>query len=79
VKIPEDIALIGFDNINFTSFKFVDLTTVSQRIYEMGTKGIQLLIRKIENPENWTPQEIYLEPKLIIRNSCGYAAKKTYI
>mgnify|MGYP001049921520 CR=1 FL=1 len=76
VKIPEDIALIGFDNINFASFKFVNLTTISQRIYEMGTKGIQLLIRKIENPENWTSQEIYLEPKLIIRNSCGYAAKK---
>jgi LacI family transcriptional regulator len=76
VKIPEDIALVGFDDIDFVSFKFVDLTTVSQRKYEMGTKGTQLLIRKIENSGNWVPQEIYLEPKLIIRSSCGYRLKQ---
>lgn len=72
IRIPEDIALVGFDDINFASFKFVSLTTVAQRKYEMGAKGIQLLIKKIESSERWIPQEIYLKPRLIIRGSCGY-------
>jgi len=72
VKIPEDIALVGFDDIDFASFKFVNLTTVTQRKYEMGIRGVEVLAKKIECSEKWVPQQIYLEPKLIIRGSCGY-------
>jgi len=72
VKIPEDVALVGFDNINFSSLKFVNLTTVTQRKYEMGIKGLELLLREISNAGSWVPQEIYLKPRLIVRGSCGY-------
>lgn len=76
VRIPEDVALVGFDDATIASFKFVNLTTVAQRIFEMGTKSIQLLKRKLEKPEKWVPQEICLEPKLIVRGSCGAKLKK---
>lgn len=76
MKVPGDLALVGFDDIEFASFKFVDLTTVTQRKCEMGREVIQLLTRKLENLEEWVPRQIYLEPKLIVRGSCGHRLRK---
>lgn len=79
LKIPEDIALVGFDDINFASFKFISLTTVTQRKYEMGAKGIQLLKNKLETTEEWIPREIYLGPRLLVRDSCGAKQRKKVV
>jgi len=76
IKIPEDIALVGFDDTEFSAHTRIGLTTVSQRKYEMGSMGVQILINYIEVEEKDYVNRIVLEPRLIIRESCGYTMRK---
>jgi len=71
VHIPSDIALVGFDDTEFASNQRIRLTTVSQRKYEMGNLGVQILIDYIERKETDYTHKVILEPRLIIRESCG--------
>jgi LacI family transcriptional regulator len=72
IRIPEDVALVGFDDIAVTALKGIELTTVSQKKYEMGSLAVGLLIDRIEKKGLSTVQQVTLEPELIIRNSCGF-------
>ena len=72
LKIPEDLALVGFDDTEFASNQRIRLTTVSQREYTMGGLGVQILIDYIENKEMDYVHKVVLESKLVIRESCGY-------
>jgi LacI family transcriptional regulator len=71
LKIPQDLAIVGFDDTKFSSNSKIRLTTVSQRKYEMGERGVQILIDLIERQQPDYINKIVLEPKLIIRESCG--------
>jgi len=71
LHIPEDVALVGFDDTEFASNRRINLTTVSQRKYEMGNLGVQILIDYIEREETDYIHKVILEPRLIIRESCG--------
>jgi LacI family transcriptional regulator len=72
LKIPENMALVGFDDIASTALRGVEITTVSQKKYEMGALAVRILIDKIKNGTPAGVNQIILEPELIIRNSCGY-------
>ncbi|OFI01502.1 HTH-type transcriptional repressor CytR [Clostridium acetireducens DSM 10703] len=67
-KIPKDISIMGFDNINISKFIEPELTTVGQPIYSMGKNSCNLLIKLINN-ENIDKRQIYFETKLIIRDT----------
>jgi len=69
-RIPEDIAFIGFDDIQLASYMDPPLTTVRQPIFEMGTTAINLLVGMIEGKVKGT-QQIELPTQLIIRKSSG--------
>jgi len=75
IKIPEEIALIGFNDIEFTSMKGIELTTIGQKKYEMGTLAVKTLVERIEGGKVGPPKEIILEPELIIRKTCGFHSK----
>lgn len=75
LNIPEDMALIGFDDIAFSSIKRVEITTVRQKKYDMGTLAVEILIDKIEKKGSRKVNQILLEPEIIIRNSCGYKVR----
>jgi len=70
LKIPEDIAIIGFDDIQLTSYVDPPLTTIKQPIFEMGTTAISLLVQLIEGKEKEHPK-VELPTQLIIRKSTG--------
>jgi LacI family transcriptional regulator len=72
LRIPEDMALVGFDDIAVTALKGLEITTISQKKYEMGSIAVKILIDKIEKRTPLTTNQIFLEPELIIRNSCGF-------
>ena len=72
LKIPENMALVGFDDIAATALKGVELTTVSQKKYEMGALAVKILIEKIRNAAPPMANQVILEPELVIRTSCGY-------
>jgi LacI family transcriptional regulator len=68
LRIPEDIAVVGFDNIALASYTNPPLTTVGQRRQQAGKVATQMLIERIED-RNLPPRKYIIEPKLIIRNS----------
>jgi LacI family transcriptional regulator len=72
LRVPEDIALIGFNNITFSAMRGIELTTIGQKKYEMGSVAVYILIDRIEGRDGETVKQITLEPELIIRRSCGY-------
>jgi LacI family transcriptional regulator len=75
IKVPEEIALIGFNDIEFTSMKGIELTTIGQKKYEMGALAVKTLVERIEGRKGGPPEEIILEPELIIRKTCGFHSK----
>lgn len=72
LRIPEDIAIMGFDNIEMGSLTGVELTTISQNKYEMGVMGVKILIDKIEKTTQGVVNKVVLEAKLIKRKTCGF-------
>jgi LacI family transcriptional regulator len=68
LKVPDDISVVGFDDLLFSKMLSVPLTTVYQDINNLGSKATELIIDFIKNGAS--KQEFYrLEPALIIRES----------
>ena len=73
VRVPEDMALVGFNDIEFTAMKGIELTTIGQKKYEMGAISVKTLVEKIEGGQvKPSTKEIILKPELIIRKTCGF-------
>ena len=75
LKVPEDIAIVGFNDIEFAAMKGIELTTIGQKKYEMGALSVEMLVDKIEGGKAVSPKEIILKPELIIRKTCGFYLK----
>jgi GntR family transcriptional regulator of arabinose operon len=71
LHIPEDLALVGFDDLSFAAHVSCPLTTVAQHGTEAGIRAGTLLINRIEQQISDTPKHIELPTNLIIRQSCG--------
>jgi LacI family transcriptional regulator len=69
LKIPEDISIIGFDNLEFTPLFDPPLSTVAQPLYEMGEMAAKKLISIIKRKRNFKPVVDVIETELIIRKS----------
>ena len=67
-RIPEDISIIGFDNLPYSQISTPKLTTIDQRVNDMGAISIKLLMECIEDP-NSCHYSVRLEPSLIERGS----------
>ncbi len=70
LRIPEDIAFVGFDDLPQLNNPFLPLTTIRQPIYGMGMKLVDTLLEMIEGRSNGIQRHI-METKLIVRDSCG--------
>jgi DNA-binding LacI/PurR family transcriptional regulator/DNA-binding transcriptional regulator YhcF (GntR family) len=70
VRVPEDLSVIGFDNLSFTEHLTIPLTTVDQPKQEMGRRAVELLLERITFPLMGEPRREVLHPHLIIRESC---------
>ena len=68
-RIPEDLAIVGFDDIPEAPYFDPALTTVRQDMTEMGREGVRQLIGMINNPEQSRMESIRIQPKLIVRES----------
>ena len=80
VRIPEEISIIGYDNIRMASLIEPKLTTVSWPVYKMGLISARIIIDEIEKEdEAIVTQNIFLSPKLKIRKSCGHETRVSEI
>jgi len=69
LSCPRDISVIGFDDIIVAEYFNPRLTTVRQPLHKMGWAAAQLLIKRIQYPDEPYPQEVWFEPELVVRES----------
>lgn len=69
LRIPEDIAIVAFDDIPWAALSTVSLTTVTQPVYELGSTATMRLFQRLQKGKSFTRQEIALASELHIRNS----------
>ena len=74
IKVPDDMSIVGFGNIEASSYVTPALTTISQNSREIGHIAALTLIQHIDNPCIYS-QQVLIRTALVIRNSCA-AAKK---
>ncbi len=66
-RVPEDVAVVGFDNVDISYMVEPAITTISQSQYEMGATGMGLLLDRIAGRP--VPQSVTIPHKLIVRQS----------
>ena len=74
LRVPQDISVVGFDDIPWAAFNTPSLTTVRQPLAKMGQIAAETVVSMIEDSREH-PAEIAIEPTLVIRESTGAAPK----
>jgi LacI family transcriptional regulator len=68
VRVPDDIALIGYDDIDFARAAVVPLSSVRQPSALIGQTAVEILGDEADDPER-APRQIVFEPELVVRES----------
>jgi LacI family transcriptional regulator len=71
LRVPEDVAVVGFDNIPMAAFPEIQLTTIAQPKSDLGKIAMDVLWHLIQNGPESKPERILLPTQLIIRKSSG--------
>ncbi|WP_438317972.1 LacI family DNA-binding transcriptional regulator [Candidatus Caldatribacterium sp. SIUC1] len=71
VRVPEDLALVTFDDFDLASALFPFLTAAKQPAYTIGTLAVEMLLERIRGENIRERREVVLRPEIIIRKSCG--------
>jgi LacI family transcriptional regulator len=69
INCPQDVSVVGFDDIGVAGFYTPRLTTVRQPLEEMGRQAVECLIARIREPNKAHPSKVVLQPELIVRES----------
>lgn len=69
-RIPEDLAVVGFNNVRLAEISNPSLTSIDVHIYELGTAVAELLIEQIREQTQFE-RSVIIPTHLVIRNSCG--------
>lgn len=73
MRVPENISIMGFDNIEMSNLFTPALTTIHQPKYEIGIESLNLLLESMNQENRKEGKKSVLETKLIFRDSVGYA------
>ncbi|MBA3334525.1 MAG: LacI family DNA-binding transcriptional regulator [Acidobacteria bacterium] len=79
LRVPEDVSVLGFDDVYGAAFHNPALTTIRQPLFEMGTLAAQTLLKRVANnqakDDSEIPETLTVEPKLIVRQSTAPVKK----
>jgi LacI family transcriptional regulator len=75
IRVPEDISVVGYDNIEQSSYFAPRLTTVAQPHHEMGRMAVEKLLERIAN-KNLADRVFHISPRLVLRSSTAFAKQK---
>jgi DNA-binding LacI/PurR family transcriptional regulator len=76
LRVPQDVSVVGFDDIKEAAFQTPSLTTIRQPLHQMGALAVQTLLEQLRPSGARDCSQIAVEPELIIRESTGPARKK---
>lgn len=68
IRIPDDLSIIGYDDIHISKFMTPALTTIHQPKYRLGQAAVEAVLNKVNNPDE-VPQVVQLEPALVERST----------
>jgi DNA-binding LacI/PurR family transcriptional regulator len=72
LSVPDDVAVIGFDDPPWAPLLSPPLTVIRQPAYTIGATAAELLVRRLTNPSvEPAPTNVVLTPTLVVRGSCG--------
>jgi len=69
LHVPEDVSIVGFDDIQSASYHVPSLTTIRQPLKLMGSTAAAALLRRMANET--LPATIQVQPELVVRESSG--------
>ncbi len=75
LRVPEDVSVIGFDDIRGATYVVPSITTVRQPLHKMGEIAAETLVERIEGDKRF-PEEIRIEPEFVVRESSGPASRR---
>jgi GntR family transcriptional regulator, arabinose operon transcriptional repressor len=75
-RIPEDVRIVGIDDVQYASLLTVPLTTVHQPCREIGVAAVAAMLERIGSPE-MPRRDILLDCTLVVRESCGILLAST--
>lgn len=70
VKVPDDVRLVGFDDVRFANLLTIPLTTMQQPCRDIALTAFNCMLERIANP-SLPPRNIMLSPQMIVRETCG--------
>lgn len=71
VRVPQEIALIGYDDIAFASAAVVPLSSIRQPSALIGSTAVELLLREADDGADFVPEQVVFQPELVVRASTG--------
>lgn len=79
IRVPEDLSLVGFDNLTESAYYWPPLTTINHDQFELGCLAVREAVKAIESRQDGVPsshqsQVIFIQPELIVRESSGPVA-----
>lgn len=75
IRVPEDISLIGYDDIAFATTASVPLSSVYQPAYQLGFTAAELLVSECEDAEGHVHSQVVFAPELVVRASTEHVSK----
>ncbi len=73
LRVPEDVSVVGFDDIQLAQYASPQLTTIRQPAYEKGVRAAEMLIEYLEN--NKEPKTVIMDVELVVRDSTALCAE----
>ncbi|MFE3451000.1 substrate-binding domain-containing protein [Nonomuraea sp. NPDC059194] len=69
LRVPEQVSLIGYDDIDFAAASAVSLSSIRQPTYPLGRVATELPLDECDNPGTHAHQQIMFQPELVVRES----------
>jgi GntR family transcriptional regulator, arabinose operon transcriptional repressor len=77
VRVPDDVAIVGYDDSAIAQYASVPLSTVHQPVDKIGRLAVETVHKRVENVE--TGNRIVLKPTIVVRESCGAHRKGLFL
>ena len=76
LRVPDDVSVIGFDDVLSAPFHIPSLTTIRQPLREMGKAGAECLIHRINHPKASYSAQVIVQPELMVRESTAMVSSR---
>jgi LacI family transcriptional regulator len=73
IQIPQEIALVGYDDIDFAASAVVPLSSIRQPSKLLGETAVELIMDEISNGQNHVHRQVTFQPELVVRDSSAHA------